>query len=163
MRRRSSFRISPLCLGWNLYLPPQTPPPMGHSNPVPINRLWESHETEWEVLEKQFQDVRSSPFKLGSSLWKAVAQHTPALSRIWARLTIKSNSHNFSKARLLRLDFMRHSSSSWSNGLKSHLKNPVKLSWQISNWYQVQSNVPVWKQCGRLVGLELCHLCNISV
>lgn len=132
--------------------PPKTPLPMGHSDPVTINRLWKSHETEWEMLEKQFQDVRISPLKPGSSLWKAIAQHIPPLSRIWGRLVIWSNSPNFGKTCLLPFDFRRHSSSSWSNALKSHIKSPIKLSWQISNSYQVQSNVPVWKQCGRLVG-----------
>lgn len=71
--------------------PPKTPLPMGHSDAVTINRLWKSHESEWEMLEKQFQDVRISPLKTGSSLWKAIAQHTPPLSRIWGRLVIWSN------------------------------------------------------------------------
>lgn len=69
--RRSSFRNRTLSLGWNLI-----PPSMGHLYPVPIKRLCEGHQTEWQVLEKQFQDVRSPPFKLGSSLWNTVAHPT---------------------------------------------------------------------------------------
>lgn len=71
--------------------PPKTPLPMGHSDPVTINKWWKNHETEWEMPEKQFQDVRISPLKPGSSLWKATAWHIPPLSRIWGRLVIQSN------------------------------------------------------------------------
>lgn len=47
---------------------------MGYSDPVTINKLCKSHEREWEMLEKQFQDVKISPLKLGSFLWKAIGK-----------------------------------------------------------------------------------------
>lgn len=122
---------------------------MGRSGPVPMNRLWKSHETEWEALEKQFQDVRGS---LLSLVLESRCSHTPPLSRIWARLTLQSK-------RVLTwagpacchlISHILHGRTAWSPVWEV----PWNLSWQISNRPQSWTDVPVWKQCGRPAGLE---------
>lgn len=124
--------------GWSLESssPLETLFPVGHSDPVTINKSWKSHETEWEMLEKQFQNVRISPLKLGSSFWKAIGRLVIWFNRV---LTSARNAccHLISGDILLL-----HGQMPWSHRLKllsdwagkslTHIKSKVTSQFESS-------------------------------
>lgn len=120
--------------------PPKTLLPVGHSDPVTINKSWKSHETEWKMLEKQFQDGRISPLKLGSSFWKAIGRLV-----IWSNRVLTSARN--ACCHLISGDILLlHGQMPWSHILKLLSdwagKSPTHIKSKVT--FQLESSVEDW-------------------